>query len=411
MHSTRGGVVYVVTNDPVANGNAVLTYLNDGAGNLSPLPGSPFKTNGTGYTTKYVLPHFGAFDLHQNLMLSADAHRLFVTNGGSDSIAIFEIFDDGSLQPAPGSPFLSGGGNPVSIGLAGDKLYVVNKNDDPGRDMSGSNPNYTGFRIEVNGRLTPIRGSTVELETLWRSPTQALVVDEKFIYDGGFGSFCVPARVAQWGEELRKDRPTLIRSMRINTDGSLEQLPPLKAPKGAFEGGPDTTGGDKPDPLMFGLRAHPTEKLVYVSYVTGDRLGVYEYDDSGRLNFIGMTSNSGKLICWIVINKAGTRAYTTNNASDTLSVYGLSNPRKPVEMTAIDLKGHGHPYQLALSSDDNWLYIVKTRTFKETPIGDGSVLNVLRALLDRTVPEIGSSPLTLPVRDDLLATAVGAAAH
>jgi hypothetical protein len=32
------------------------------------------------------------------------------------------------------------------------------------------------------------------------------------------------------------------------------------------------------------------------------------------------------------------------------------------------LKGHGRPYQLALSSDDNWLYIVKnivkTRTFK-----------------------------------------------
>lgn len=38
-------------------------------------------------------------------------------------------------------------------------------------------------------------------------------------------------------------------------------------------------------------------------------------------------------------------------------------------MTVIDLKGHGHPYQLALGSGDNWLYIVKTRTFKETPIG------------------------------------------
>lgn len=56
--------------------------LNDGAENLSPLPGSPFKTNGTGYTTKHALPHFGPFDLDQNLMLPADAHRLFVTNGG-----------------------------------------------------------------------------------------------------------------------------------------------------------------------------------------------------------------------------------------------------------------------------------------------------------------------------------------
>jgi hypothetical protein len=42
----------------------------------------------------------------------------------------------------------------------------------------------------------------------------------------------------------------------------------------------------------------------------------------------------------------------------------------------------------------NRLYIVKTRTFKETPIGDGSVLNVLRVLPDGTVPEVGSSPVT-----------------
>ena len=145
--------------------------------------------------------------------------------------------------------------------------------------------------------------------------------------------------------------------------------------------------------------------------MTGDRLGVYEYDDSGRLNFIGMTSNSGKLICWIVINKTGRRAYTTNNASNTLSVYDLSNPRRPVEMTAIDLKGHGYPAQLALSSDDHWLYIVKNRTFHETPIGDGSVLNVLRVLPDGTVKEVGPSPVTLPVRDDLLARPQGVAAH
>jgi hypothetical protein len=89
MHSTRRDVVYVVTNDQVPNGNAVPTYLNDGAANLSPLPGSPFKTNATGCTTKHVLPHFGPFDLDQNLMLSADAHRLFVTNGDSDSIPGF----------------------------------------------------------------------------------------------------------------------------------------------------------------------------------------------------------------------------------------------------------------------------------------------------------------------------------
>jgi hypothetical protein len=35
-------------------------------------------------------------------------------------------------------------------------------------------------------------------------------------------------------------------------------------------------------------------------------------------------------------------------------------------------------------------YIVKTRMFKETPIGDGSVLDVLKVLPDGTVTEVGS---------------------
>jgi hypothetical protein len=59
----------------------------------------------------------------------------------------------------------------------------------------------------------------------------------------------------------------------------------------------------------------------------------------------------------------------------------------------------------------NRLYIVKTRMFKETPIGDGSVLNVLKVLPDGTVTEVGSSPVTLPERDDLPARPQGVAAH
>jgi DNA-binding beta-propeller fold protein YncE len=151
--------------------------------------------------------------------------------------------------------------------------------------------------------------------------------------------------------------------------------------------------------------------LIYISFVTGSRLGVYEYGDNGELSFVGMASNGGKLICWVAINKAGTRAYTTNNASDTLSVYDLSNPRKPVEIKTVELKGHGHPYQLALSSDGEWLYIVKHRTFDETPIGDGSVMNVLKVAPDGSVVEAASSPITLPVRDDLSARPQGVAAH
>lgn len=403
----RSGVVYVVSNDPVKDGNAVLAYRNDGHGNLTPLPGSPFRTGGTGYATKHELPHFGPFDSDQNLVATPDRRRVFATNGGSDTVAVMDVADDGSLKAVEGSPFPSGGKNPVSLGLAGDKVYVVNKNEDPGRDMTKTLPNYTGFTIGRDGRLDTIQGARVELETAWRSPTQALVVRNKFIFDGDFGSFYLPSREAMWGKGLRQDTASTIRSLRIKENGALDPLPPMAAPEGAFVGGLDTDKDGKPDPLMFGLQAHPTEKLVYVCFVTAAKLAVYEYDDEGRLTFLRAVPNSGELICWLAVNAAGTRGYTANNASDTVSVYDLSDPRKPVEIQHLHLKGHGHPYQLALDSREKFLYTVKHRTFKETPVGDGSVLNVLEVLANGKLREVPSSPVTLPVRDDLLARPQG----
>ncbi len=49
----RAGLVYVVSNDPVTDGNAVLCYRRDSSGALTPLPGSPFLTGDTGYATQH----------------------------------------------------------------------------------------------------------------------------------------------------------------------------------------------------------------------------------------------------------------------------------------------------------------------------------------------------------------------
>ena len=86
----RDGVVYVVSNDPVPNGNAILAYRRDDAGSLTPLLGSPFPTSGKGYATNIALPHFGPFDLDQNIVVDRERTRLFATNGGSDTIAVFD---------------------------------------------------------------------------------------------------------------------------------------------------------------------------------------------------------------------------------------------------------------------------------------------------------------------------------
>ena len=408
--ATREGVVYVASNNPIPDGNSVLAYRRDARGSLSPLPASPFRTGGKGYATKIALPHFGPFDLDQNIIVNENRTRLFVTNGGSDSIAVFDILDDGSLRPVTGSPFPSGGKNPVSLGLVGDRLYVVNKNEDPMRDMTRTRPNYTGFNIGRDGSLTPIPGSTVELAKSWRSPTQALVVEDRFIYDADFGRFPLASRVTMWGESLKSDSPSMIRSLQIKRDGTLSLLEELPAAPGEFDGGLDVDEDGDADPLMFGLQVHPQQKLIYVSYVSAAKLAVYSYDDAGRLTFVRAVPNKGQLICWVAINETGTRAYTTNNGDDTVSVYDLGDPTYPLELQTLHLKGHGHPYQLALDSKEAFLYIVKHRTFDETPLGDGSVLNVLKVLPDGTLQEVGSSPETLPVRDDLLARPQGVAA-
>lgn len=404
------GVVYVLANIPAQNKNAILAYRNDGRGNTTHIPGSPFLTGGAGVSTvidQADLPQFGPLDLDQPIITNPEHTFLFAVNAGSDTIAVFKIVNDGKLEPVSGSPFPSEGKNPVSLGLAGEFLFVVNKNEDPARDMTKTLPNYSGFKVAADGTLTPLPNSKIELPTPNRSPTQALIAENRFLFDGDFGNFPLATRVGMWGDILKNDSPSMIRSFRINKDGTLTQNDPLSAPEGEFDGGIDVNGDGKPDPLMFGLQIHPKERILYICYVTNAKLGVYSYDDMGKLSFIRSVPNKGVLICWVLVNTAGNRAYTANNADDSASVYDLSDPQTPEEIEWIRLKGDGHPYQIALSSDDKFLYIVKHRTFPETPVGEGSMLNILKVEGDGTLTEVENSPLKLPVPADPFARPMG----
>ncbi|MBR8840366.1 MAG: hypothetical protein DSM106950_41875, partial [Stigonema ocellatum SAG 48.90 = DSM 106950] len=152
------GIVYTETNIPTEDGNTILAFRRDDDGNLTPLPTSPWTAGGTG-----IASAGGITD--QNVIVNPEHTRLFAVNAGSNTIAVFDINQkDGSLSPVKGSPFPSGGVNPVSLGLAKDVLYVVNRNKDrenPTQDVSGSFPNYTAFRVTPKGRLIPIPNSTI----------------------------------------------------------------------------------------------------------------------------------------------------------------------------------------------------------------------------------------------------------
>ena len=88
-----------------------LAFRRDHDGNLTPLSGSPFLTGGTGVVDPSL--KLGPFDSDQNIISNARAHVLFAVNSGSNSITVFHIRPDGSLSPVEGSPFPSGGQNPV----------------------------------------------------------------------------------------------------------------------------------------------------------------------------------------------------------------------------------------------------------------------------------------------------------
>jgi len=364
--ATAGDVVYVESNVATGRGNAILAFRRDAAGKLTMIPGSPFPAGGNGVSPSFNL---GPYDSDQEIAVDAEKTLLFAVNGGSDSIAVFHIRRDGGLVPVAGSPFSSEGTNPVSLGISGNILTVVNKDQDPGRP--GPSPaNYTTFRISEEGELTPVEDSTVAVAA-GASPSQALVS---------------PSGRLVFGADFMGG---LVRSFALSRRGDLDPRAALRLPASEFA---DTNA----PPFPLGLAVHPRQPYLYVGFVTINRMGVYRYRSNGRLEFVRSVNNSGKGLCWIDPNKAGTRLYTSNTADNSISVYDLEDPAAPVEIQKVTLRGPGEAYQIALDSAGRFLYAVTQKNSATEP-DDSNALHVLSVGRDGKLDEVDSSPTVLRV--------------
>jgi 6-phosphogluconolactonase (cycloisomerase 2 family) len=358
-------VVYVESNDP--NGNAIFAFKRGADGSLTQLPGSPFDARGLGITPTFNL---GPFDSDQEVIANPDHTLLFAVNGGSDSIAVFRINDDGSLTHVDGSPFPSRGSNPVSVGLAGNILCVVNKDQDP--DHPGVIlPNYTTLRVTEEGRLLPIPNSIVFTDA-GASPSQALTV---------------PAARLLFGADFMGG---LLRSFQIHHNGRLMPVEAQPLPPSEFAG-----TGQNPFPL--GLSVHPKRPLLYVGFVTINRMGVYQFTREGRLQFLRSVANSGQAICWVLVNRDGSRIYTTNTGDRSVSVYdSQTDATEPVEIQKVTLEGMANSFQPALDPTGQFLHVVTQRAAPTLP-ASANALHVLRVGGDGRLTEVPSSPTVLPV--------------
>lgn len=349
--------VYVESNIKTPNGNSIFAFKRNAGGSLTALNNSPFPTGGAGVQDSSLA--LGPYDSDQDIVVDETRDLLFAVNSGSDTIAVFHIEADGSLQAVKGSPFPSRGTNPVSVGLRGDILFVVNKNGDFARQTSIL-PNYTAFRIAANGALLPIEGSPVYV-ALGSSPTQALVV---------------PGSNLLFGADFLGG---LLQHFEFEED-HLRQRPPIALPASEFD--------DKTTPrLPLGLWAHPKIPVLYVGFVTINRLGVYAFNEEGHLKFIRTVPNSGKAICWLRTNRSGTRLYSTDTDSNSVSVYDLSYPEEPSEIQDLVLAGVGNALQFSLSKDERNLYVISQRASASIPEGEGNVLHTLSVARDGALSE------------------------
>jgi 6-phosphogluconolactonase (cycloisomerase 2 family) len=391
--ATVQDVVYVESNNFNPGKNSILAYHRTATGTLVPI--GEFLTGGTGYYN--ADERLGPDDSDQEIIATPDHKTLYAVNSGSDTIAAFKILDDGSLKRI--GVFNSGGDNPVSIGLAGDNLYVVNKSFlNAGQTTGGDNPNITGFQIKPDGSLKAIPHGTVEIAA-GTVPTQALISpDHKHLF--ALNVFENPVTLPPGFPPFVPPFSSTIVSYNIRPNGRLEVADRLEAPN--FP------------PFMLGLQNNPNAKVFYAGFLLSGSMGVFSYDDAGHITFDSQApAGAGDAgMCWVEVSKDGQYAYATNAITDTVTVYSLHDPIHPQLIQSLALNGpkvpiaqpaaavfSTTPFQLELDPTDDYLFVLNHETTVDDSFPDGNAIHVLKVNDDGTLTEIDSTLLTGIVPD------------
>src|SRR3954451_1627329 len=366
------GTVYIETNDRRKNANGVLAYRYR-KGSFRPLSVREYPTGGSG---SHDLSNAGVLDAEQQIVTNADRTLLFAVNTGSDTVAVFHIEADGSLTPAPGSPFPSLGKAPASVGVRGDELFLANKAQDGERHLKKTPASYATFRIAPSGSLTPI--GTPFRAPAHSSPTQTYL----------------PPHTGRLMIATEESGP--FRAFTVDAKGNLHQGPnsPLKLDRRVF-----LPGKRRGNVWPQGLIAHPKLPLIYAGVANIRRLVVYEYDASGRLNYVSSQVNKGTILpCWTQINAAGTRLYTGNAGRQNISVLDIAqDPPHPRQIQRVKLHGIGLPWNFQIDPTGRNLFIINMRAISAVPPGRGNTLHSFAIGADGKLKELASSPVPIPV--------------
>jgi 6-phosphogluconolactonase (cycloisomerase 2 family) len=379
-HNSGPDFVYVESNNPEPGRNAVLAFRrNSSTGSLRRI--GTFPTGGTGFGN--ATQGLGPDDSDQEVVASPDGRFLFAVNQDSNSIAVFGIQPNGVLRTV--GTYDSGGTQPVSLGLSGDHLYVVNRGDAlQGRDATVAG-NYTAFRVAPDGALAPVPGSTITLP-LGVSPAQALVSrDGRFVFGD---NFAIPGTTP--------DLAQTIDPFRIRPDGTLARAP----------GGP-VAAAVNPN-VLLGTAVHPTLPVIYGGLVGANGIAVFTYDAQGSVTFADAVPDQGAAPCWVVVSADGRFLYASNTGTDSVGVFSLADPLHPVQLQEFRLSGPFAPagatdrqtasFQVALEPSGKSLYVITQDTAAGRDFQEGNAVHALTVAADGTLSE-SNDPVTFPASE------------
>lgn len=393
--------------------NSVLAYRTTG-GSLLPQRLREYPTGGTG--ARNINLNL-AIDGENELNYDSERKLLFAVNPGSDTIAVFRVADDLSLNQVEGSPFRSGGIAPISTDVSGDTLLVVNKGQDGVRSVREEVATLTQFKIASDGRLTPA-GRPIPLPNN-TNPTQVLVTrnnDVAVISLERGNEYIVLKRAGDGTFRETSRTPITDRQRKLGGPPPAGGPPPPAGGQGDDGGGPppgqDDGGGGPPagggGPIgsipegALGMEEHPQAPVIYSELPSYSLLMVHEYDDSGALKFVrGVRVPKGFLACWAKVTSDGRFLYVANTGDHTIAVFDVSNPRNPKHLQSHPVPGPGGVASMQLDEEAKAVYAIDHFDPLDLKPGDSNRVHAFKIAEDGRLSGGEEGSVRYPVAADV----------
>jgi 6-phosphogluconolactonase len=331
--SGRAGAVYVLTNDATSNDVIVFRRAADGSLQRAATHATTGRGSGDGLGSQ------GA------IVLSRDRRWLFAVSAGSNELSVFSVNREALYLV---DTITTGGERPVSVTEHSGLVYVVHAG-------AGRN-DITGFVQRSDGSLAALPGSTRALSGKDVGPAQI--------------SFS-PSRRALIVTEKATNK---ISEFRINPNTGLPGTALVNTSKGQ---------------TPFGFAITQRGALIVSEAFGGadDASAVSSYQlgfTSAGLNTISASvPNTEGAACWVALAKNDRFAYVTNTKSGTVSAYTVGTNGKVAlvgtDGRAADTGNGSKPLDLAVSSDDRFLYVLEggTASIGVLKIGANGELTVM----------------------------------